>query len=361
MSTVHVVLPGRAANPTAPSGGDIYDRRVCRGLVTAGWSVREVTVPGDWPRPGPAGNRALAAALAAIPDRSTVLLDGLVGSAAPEVLGPESGRLRLVVLVHLPLGDETGLAREEAAELAARERRALPAAAAVVATSGWTARRLVDHYRLPPDLVHVATPGVDPAPLAAGSQAGSRLLCVAALTPLKAQELLVTALARLADLRWSCRFVGDLDRAPAYVERVRALVRDHRLGDRVRLAGPRTGEALAAAYAAADLVVLASHAEAYGMVLTEALARGIPVVATRVGGVPEALGRTSDGSLPGMLVPPADPAALAVALRRWLTEPATRHQLRRAARARRATLAGWEATVASVTGVLERLETGATR
>lgn len=352
MSRIHVVLPGRAVQAAAPSGGDRYDARVCRGLAGAGWSVQQAVVPGDWPRPGRPGLAALASAIAGIPDGAVVLVDGLVAGAAPEILVPAAGRLRLVVLVHLPLADETGLAPGDAAALAGRERRVLHAAAAVVATSRWSAGRLANRYGLPPGRIHVAHPGVDPAPLA-GTGGPGRLLCVAAVTPLKAHDVLVEALARVADRRWTCRCVGDLDRAPSYVERVRALVRQHRLGDRVELAGPRTGDRLAADYAAADLVVLVSHAESYGMVLTEALARGIPVLATRVGGVLEAIGRAPGGSLPGMLVPPADPAALAAALRRWLERPDTRRRLRDAARARRRTLAGWDATVATVARVLE--------
>lgn len=357
MTEIYVVLPGGVDDPAAPSGGNTYDRRVCQGLAESGWSVRELAVPGAWPRSAAAERGALAGALAGIPDGAVVLLDGLVAGAAPEAVTPESRRLRLVVLVHLPLGDETGLAPAAAAALDARERQTLRAATAVVTTSGWAANRLVHLHGLPAARVHVATPGVDAAALAPGTDGASRLLCVAAVTPLKGQDLLVEALATLTSRPWSCGFVGGLGRAPGYVDRVRALVRTHRLADRIRLVGPLTGADLAAAYAAADLVLLASHAETYGMVVTEALARGVPVVATDVGGVPEALGRAPDGGPPGMLVPPADPAALAGALRRWLEEPDTRRRLRRAARDRRAALPGWEATVRTVAGVLARVGT----
>jgi glycosyltransferase involved in cell wall biosynthesis len=350
---IYIVLPGGIDDPAAPSGGNTYDRRLCDGLAAAGWSVREHAVPGAWPRPAAADRDRLAAALAAVPDGATVLLDGLVACPAPEVVAPASDRLRLVVLAHLPLADETGLAPAVAAELDAAERRSLRAAAAVIATSGWAARRLVDHHRLPADRVHVAAPGVDAAPLAPGTDGASRLLCVAAVTPRKGQDLLVEALAKVADRPWHCDCAGGWDRAPDYADRVRGLVREHRLSDRIRLLGPRTGDDLAAAYAAADLVVLASHAETYGMVVTEALARGIPAVVTGVGGAPEALGHAPGGDRPGILVPAADPAALAGALRRWLDEPDTRDRLRRAARARRDTLPGWDATVRAVAGVLE--------
>jgi glycosyltransferase involved in cell wall biosynthesis len=355
---VYVVLPDGVDDPGTPSGGNRYDRRVCQGLAGSGWSVQELAVRGAWPRPAAADRGALAGALAALPDGATVLLDGLVACGAPELVSPESHRLRLVVLVHLPLADETGLAPSEAAELDGRERVTLRAATAVVATSGWAARRLVDRHRLDPARVHVAVPGVDAAPPAPGTDGAPRLLCVAAVTPRKGQDRLVEALATVADLPWSCVCVGGLGSAPGYVDRVRRLVRAHRLDDRIELAGPRTGDSLATAYAAADLFVLASHAETYGMVVTEALARGVPVLATAVGGVPEALGRAPGGDLPGLLVPPGDPAALAGALRRWLAGPGTRQRLRCAAHARRATLPTWPGTVQQVAGVLDRLGPG---
>ncbi|HEX8630492.1 MAG TPA: glycosyltransferase family 4 protein, partial [Catenuloplanes sp.] len=305
--------------------------------------------------PETAARAELAGVLAAVPDDAVVVLDGLVACGVPDVVVPAARRLRLVVLVHMPLGDDTGLAPGEAAELDARERETLRAVPAVVATSAWAAARLVERHGLAPGRVHVAEPGVDRAPLAPGTDGASRLLCVAAVTPHKAQDLLVEALATIAGLSWSCVCVGALDRAPGYVERLHGLIREHDLSDRVRLVGPRTGGELAASYAAADLVVLASRAETYGMVVTEALARGIPVLATAAGGVPEALGRAPDGTVPGLLVPAGDPAALAGALRRWLGEPGLRRRLKGAARGRRATLHGWEATSRRLSEVLESL------
>jgi glycosyltransferase involved in cell wall biosynthesis len=346
---VSVVLPGDIDDPTNPSGGNRYDRRVCDGLGAAGWSVREVVVAGSWPHPTPADRARLAGALAAVPDGMAVLLDGLVACAAPDVLVPESGRLRLVVLVHLPLGDETGAA----ADLDARERETLHAAAAVVATSAATGRRLVEHHDLPAAKVSVARPGVDPAPPHTGEAGGRHLLSVAAVTPRKGHDVLVEALATIADHPWQCVIAGALDRAPEHVAGLRRLIDTHRLGDRIRLVGPRSGAELDATYAAAELMVLASRAEPYGMVVTEALARGIPVVATAVDGLSEALGRAPDGSVPGLLVPAENPPALADAVRRWLTEPATRDRLRASARARRGNLDRWPVTVEHLARALE--------
>jgi len=336
---LHVILPNDIDDPVAPSGGNLYDRRVCRGLAALGWSVREHAVRGAWPSPLPAERAGLARVLAAVPAGAVVLFDGLVASAVPEVLLPETRRLRLVVLVHLPLEDRA-------------EGDALAGARAVITTSAWTRTRLLDRYGLPADRVHVATPGVEPAGLAPGSDTGSALLCVAAVTPHKGHDLLAEALARVADLPVTCMCVGALSRDPGFVGRLRGLIRASGLTERLQFAGPLTGGDLDAAYAAADLLVLTSRGETYGMVVTEALARGIPVLATAVGGLPEALGRAPDGSLPGTLVEPGDPAALAGALRRWLGDAGLRHRLRRAARDRRTTLTGWSVTAERVSRVL---------
>ncbi|WBB76175.1 glycosyltransferase family 4 protein [Micromonospora sp. WMMD1128] len=332
MTAVHVVLPGDIDDPANPSGGNAYDRHVCRGLAALGWTVREHQVPGGWPHPGEPERAALAGLLGALPDGATVLLDGLVASTVPDVLAPHAARLRLAVLVHLPIEDEA-------------ERRALAAATAVVTTSEWTRRRLLARYPLAPDRVSVAPPGVDPAPLASGTPGGGRLLCVAAVTPIKGHDLLAAALAEIADLDWTCDWIGPLDRDPAFVHRLRRRLTATGLTGRVRLAGPRAGADLADAYAAADLLVLPSRRETYGMVVTEALARGVPVLASETGGLPATLGRAPGGDRPGLLVPPDDAGAAAGALRRWLTDPGLRDRLRRAARQRRDTLTGWPVTV----------------
>jgi glycosyltransferase involved in cell wall biosynthesis len=358
MRWVHVVVPGDIDDVAVPSGGNAYDRRVCRGLPATGWPVRELAVAGAWPRPAPAARASLARVLSTVPDGTAVLFDGLVAGGVPDIVVPEARRLRLVMLVHLPLGDEAGLAPASAAELAALERETLHAASAVVATSPWVARRLVVQHGLGAGRVEVATPGADLAPLAPGTDGATRLLCVGSVTPTKGQDLLVEALAAMNDpagLRLRCDLVGPLRRDPAYVAAVRRAIERHGLGERVRLTGPRTGAQLAKTYAAADLLVLPSRVESYGMVLTEALARGIPVLAAAVGGVPEALGHDPDGRVPGILVPPDDVTALAAALRRWLGDPALREGLHRSARERRGTLHGWEVTSRCLAGVLERL------
>jgi len=346
--SVTFLLPGNVDDPTAVSGGNVYGLRMCERL-----RARKIAVPGGWPQGDPAD---LTESLAAVPDGGVVVIDGLVGCAWPEVITPAAHRLRIAVLVHLPLGDEAGLDPAVATDLDTREWATLRAVRAVVATSPWSARRLVEHHDLDPFRVHSVPPGTDPAPLATGTDGRSRLLCVAALTPHKGQDLLVEALAEVADLPWTCACVGPLRRDPAFVERVRALIERHGLTDRLVLAGPRRGEALEAGYARADLVVLPSHNETYGMVVAEALARGIPVLANAAGAIPDTLGRVPDGRVPGILVPTRDRAAFAAALRRWLTEPGLPNQLRAAAVQRRQALRGWAEAARDLSDVLENLE-----
>jgi glycosyltransferase involved in cell wall biosynthesis len=306
-------------------------------------------VPGSWPSPDPQSLGILAGVVGSVPDGTLVLVDGLVASPAPEVLAPEARRLRLVVLVHIPLGEGMSDGRARV-----REATVLSGAASVVTTSAWTRRTLLELYSLPADRVHVAEPGVDPAELAPGTATAGALLSVAAVIPGKGHDLLLDALAQLAGHRWECNCVGSLERDPAFVERLRRRVVEARLGGRVSFSGPQADDDLARSYTAADVFVLPSRAESYGIVVVEALARGLPVVAAEVGGVPEALGYGADGTRPGLLVPPDDPLALREAIASWLEDPGLRSRLRRAARERRETLAGWSTTASTVADVLWR-------
>lgn len=349
---VHVVAPAGFDDPGRPSGGDNYDRRVCAGLAESGWDVRVATVAGAWPGCDGAALAELARVLAAIPDGETVLLDGLVASPAALPLLPHAHRLRLVVLLHMPLATA---AEPHSAAAETSERRVLAAAGGVVVTSEWTRREVVERFPIPPDRVRVARPGVDPVEVAPAHAGGGHLLCVGALGRHKGQDLLVEALAELAEQDWECLLVGPLDREPGFVERLRTRIAQLGLGHRVRLTGTLTGVALDRAYAAADVLVVPSRSETYGMVVAEALAHGLPVIATAAGGLPEALGFSDGGERPGRLVAPDDAAALAAALRQWLGDEGHRRHLRATALRRRATLRGWDQTVRDVAAALRFL------
>jgi glycosyltransferase involved in cell wall biosynthesis len=343
----YFVVPDGIDDPTRPSGGNTYDRHLRRELGGHGWSVRERAVAGFWDRPDAASFAGLEATLRGIPDDAVVLVDGLIASTAPEVLVSQASRLRLVVLVHMPLGH-----RPTDDEARRREDAVLTAATASVTTSAWTRRRLVELYDLPADRVHVAEPGAPAAERAIGIESGEALLCVGAVSFEKGHDVLLEALGSISALPWHCTCVGSLDRDPAFVESLRRSAPAAELGGRLSFPGPRTEADLDRSYASADLLVVASRAETYGLVVTEALARGLPVVAAEVGGVGEALGEDAAGARPGLLVAPEDPAALGDALRAWLGDAELRAGLRRAAAERRESLPRWSTTASVVARVL---------
>lgn len=334
----------------APTGGNVYDRRMASGLSDLGWHVDVVRVPHD-ADPNPAGS-ALDAALTALPYAGVAVVDGLVGNRHPDTLARHADRLSLVCVVHLLLGDEHGLPVDEAARLRNCERRALATVQAVVATSDASRRRMLE-VGVRARTVAVVEPGTDPAPTAAGTDGVHQWLCPAAVTPHKDQAGLLEALRRIPDIPWRCRCVGPLDRAPGYAADVAEAARLAGLAERFVLVGPRAGRALAEEYARADLVVLPSRFETYGMALAEAVARGIPVVSTTAGGIPDTVGEGC-----GLLVPPGDPEALARALRLWATDPVLRRDLRAAVRARPA-LPTWAVQVRRFADVLGEVVTAA--
>jgi glycosyltransferase involved in cell wall biosynthesis len=348
-----VVVPGELDTRT---GGYGYDRRIIAGLRERGWTVNVLRLDDSFPMPTPAARTHAAQVLAAIPDGSTVLVDGLALGALPEEVEPEASRLRIVALVHHPLAAETGIDPAAAAALAISERRALAAVRSVVVTSHATAARLAD-YGVIATRITVVEPGTDPAPPARGSVAEDvdrptsgpvALLCVATVTPRKGHALLLSALASIPQRNWCLTCAGSLDRDPAMAARLRAQIRDAGLGDRVSLVGDLDQSALAARYDRADLFVLATLYEGYGMAVAEALARGLPVISTATGAIQDLVGDA------GLVVSPGDLHAFTEALASVIGDPERRATLSANARRRRDRLPTWAAAAAAMARTLER-------
>ena len=324
---IEFVVPEGIDDPTRPSGGNRYDRRVIDSLLAMGREVREHRIG----RPADLGQL-----LAGLPDRAVVVVDGLLGSAAPDALVPVADRLCVVVLLHMPFAEASP---EESVRRA--ERAALAAASGVVTTSGWARAWVIAQHGLPADRVQVVTPGVDRAPVTSAFAPGARLLCVAAVTRAKGHDTLFTALARIRGVDWHLTCAGALDVEPDFVAFLTDLAESSGIADRITLAGPLTADRLDVALTSTDLLVSASRRESYGMAVTEALARAVPAVVTDVGGHREAVGRSAADGAAGVLVPPDDPARLATALRCWLTDRDERARLRTGALRRRTALGSW--------------------
>lgn len=349
------VVPDAIDDPERVSGGNVYDQRIRDGLAADGWDVRMRPVAASTPaEPSPTRSvpGATDRALSALLDAALVLIDGLLVAREPDALLRHGRRLTVVVLAHM-----IDPALPEA------ERAALRAANRIIATSRWTRGELIAQDAADPHAVVVAHPGTDPVfaksaarhtrrasrDEAPATESGGRLLCVATVAPHKGHDLLLQALARLADLPgWSCTIAGSLQGAPDFVAELRTVVASAGLTDRVTFTGVLTGRALEDAYAHADLVVLPSRAESYGMAVADALARGIPVLASDVGGVTEAVGDSGAG----MFVPPDDAWALEVVLRQWLTSRARRDELTAAAMRAREHVRPWSATTSIVAETL---------
>jgi glycosyltransferase involved in cell wall biosynthesis len=334
------------------TGGYIYDRRLMVELRRIGWSVEHLAWSASFPFPDAADLAAAAGGLAAAADGSLVLIDGLAYGAMPALAEAEAGRLDLVALVHHPLARETGLAAAQRAALTWSERRALQVAKAVICTSATTAATLVDDYGIEASCLAIAQPGTDVMPSARAAPGAVdgvvRLLSVGTVTPRKGHDVLVEALALVADLAWTCTIAGSLDRAPEMVAMVRERIADHGLGDRIALIGEAAD--MAALYGAADIFVLPSRYEGYGMAFAEALQQGLPVIGTSTGAIPEVVPPSA-----GILVPPDDAAALAAALRRLLVDRAARRRLAEGAAIAARTLPKWDETARRVAAVLQGL------
>jgi glycosyltransferase involved in cell wall biosynthesis len=338
-------LPGDLATPT---GGYGYDRRIIAELRRLGWQVDVIGLGDGFPRPTAETRAAALARLRAVPARRAIVVDGLAMGAMPEV---EALRHEhpLVALIHHPLALETGLSAADADALRASEQAALAAAHRVITTSASTARMVVRDYGVAAERVTVAPPGTDRVPFAEGGRnATPSLLAVGVVVRRKGYDVLIEALAGLGELAWRLVIAGDRGRDRAEAARLDRLIAQHRLTERVAMLGAVSAGRLSELYRAADIFVLASRFEGYGMVYGEAIAHGLPVIGTTAGAIPDTVPAGA-----GVLVPPEDPAALAAALRRLIADPAERQRLANAARAAAGRLPAWEDSAALFARAIE--------
>lgn len=338
---LYMIVPGQ---PGQRTGGYLYDAHVVRQLRDLGWMVDVIGLEGRFPDTDELAARAMHRALSKLPDGARVVIDGLALGGLPDGVAAHAGRLDISALVHHPLADETGLDTAVRERLLRRETRALEACRRVIVTSPFTARRLRE-LGLEQRTVRVVEPGVKGAEMAdavaARLQGGApegpeRLLCVASLTPRKGQDVLVRALAQLAERDWHCILVGSSARDALFAERVAGLIREAGLADRIDCIGECDQDALDAEYRRASVCLLPSHYEGYGMVVSEALARGLPMITTTGG----ALAQTAPEDC-CLRVEPGNVNALADALARWLDDAALRGRLTRSAAERRENLRSW--------------------
>jgi glycosyltransferase involved in cell wall biosynthesis len=349
VKAVAFAVPGDLNTPT---GGYTYDRRIVGELETLGWQVEVLDIGDSFPRPTPEMRTIANAQLMGLPIGQPLVIDGLAYGVMSEEAQALRERYPVVALVHHPLALETGLGNAEAAALHESERAALACARHVIATSAATGRLLVADYAVRAERLTVVQPGTDRAAAHEFRRSGGplKLLTVGAIVPRKGYDVLIEALARLKDRHWRLVIVGDNTRSPETVARLDDDIVRYGLSDRIEITGPVSQVYLAEIYAAADLFVLPSRFEGYGMAYTEALAHGVPVIGTNAGAIPDTVPPAA-----GILVKPDDVDALANTLRQLIDDAPELERLAAGARAASASFPTWRDSAVLFATVLDGL------
>lgn len=342
------LVPGRLDQLT---GGYLYDRHIIEGLRACGQAVDVVELAGRYPQADEPARALAAAALACLPDHSTVIIDGLALPGLADCLKDQATRLNLVGLIHHPLSLETGLDSANARHYEALEAELWPCLKGVICPSEQTARALLA-AGLQADRVAVVTPGTRrPAIIRQARSVGPlQLLAVGAITPRKGHLLLVEALAHLSHLDWQLTCIGSLTRDPAASAALQERMAAHGLTDRIALLGEQPEQRLTEAYQRTDVFVLPSYHEGYGMVFAEALAHALPVIASTACAIADTLPAGA-----ALLVAPGDMPALRDALQLALTDGALRARLAVAAEQAASTLPDWDGTVQGWMAALDKV------
>jgi glycosyltransferase involved in cell wall biosynthesis len=349
--TVLFLVPG---DPHQRTGGYRYVAQLVKALEQNGFDARVQGLEGRFPIPDSVAESAMDSALSHCEEGTCIVLDGLAMGGLPSVVEKHAGRLHLVALVHHPLADETGISDDDKAFLFASETRALAAVSGVITTSHHTAERLKD-FQVSQDVIQVIEPGantvsaITESPRQVSETGEIQLLCVASLSPRKAQHQLVQALAELQHLSWHCCLVGSTERDPQYSQQVIDQIEELALAGRISLAGELDDEPLGQKYIDADLFVLPSLYEGYGMVIDEALAAGLPIITSDGGAL------ASTGNRPGIRQYPAGSIdGLKQCLQSCLTDRPLLQQMAVAARKSSETIRQWSDAAREFEQALER-------
>lgn len=344
MAELYFAIPGDINTLT---GGYAYDRRLIAELRALGHKIEHIQLSNRFPIPDAEALINATAQFAALPDQAIVIADGLAYGVMETIAEQHAARLTIIALCHHPLMLEAGLSPAQAQQLFLSEQRALNAAKAVIVTSHMTGKTLTEQFAIPATKITVALPGTDPQTFAPCIGDPPVLLTLATLTRRKAHNRLIDALANIKHFNWSARFVGGMDFDPAWVELLKNKVATYGLEERILFVGSVTDSA--SEYTNADLFVLPSLFEGYGMAFAEALSFGLPIVAARAGAVPAVVPDSA-----GILVAPDDSIALTEALQKLLSDTSLRKQFQTGAQTAAQQLPKWKDTAAVVAHLINQ-------
>ena len=352
MKILAFAYPGDIDTPT---GGYGYCRHIIAGLRDLGWTVDPISLGEGFPQASEATKAHALKILQAVPSTTPIVVDGLAFGVLDKEADVLARSHKVIALVHHPLALETSLSASEQELLCRSETRSLAAAHAVITSSPATARTLAEGFAVPDDKISVVVPGTArPAPSSQRQrgQTEPRLLSVGSLVPRKGHDMLIDALADLQALPWRLDIAGDDRLDVEHAQHLRSLITTENLQDRVTLHGALPSDDLEALYTAADIFVLATRYEGYGMAFAEATVRGLPIVATGSGAV-------ADTIVPGtgLLFAPDDRAGFRDGLRRMISDAALRAECAAAAIAAANTYPTWEESSSRFAAAIEELFT----
>ncbi len=348
MKMLYFAYPGDLETPT---GGYGYDRRIIAGLRNSGWQVELEPLGDGFPFPD-SGTLAVARQrLESLPSGGLVVVDGLAFGAMAAAAGALAGRLQLVALVHHPLCLENGLTAAQANDLRQSENSALAHVRHVIVTSPATKEQVAGLFDVAAEKVSVILPGTDVPELRPHPPSDTlRLLSVGTLVPRKGYDILLDALAGLKHMDWRLDVVGGQDADPQCASSLQAQATRLELSGRVQFHGAAPAGQLEAYYRNADIFVLASRYEGYGMAFAEAMAHGLPVIGSGEGAVRETL---PEGA--AIYCPAEDAVSLQTALEGLMNDPDRRIALAAAARKAAESFPDWQAASAQFAHILQEV------
>lgn len=337
-TTVVFAVPGKLDQLT---GGYLFDRRVVESFRDRDSAIRVAELPGAFPLVDLVAINAAKDLVSSLKQEEVLVIDGLALPAFASLLPLKQGG-RSIGFIHHPLFLETNLMKDLDRYFSDLESALWSSLDGIICASPSTARTVISagicHKK-----VLVASPGVDLPTLpqqrylkGTHGVKALRLLCVATVTARKGHIFLIQALSQLRHKPWTLDCYGCLDRDPDSVKMVRRSITQYGLADRISLHGEISPEQLSSAWLQADVFVLPSLHEGYGMVLTEAIAHGLPVVSTLAGAIPETLPQSAS-----CLVEPSNSLALANVLSELMDDSDKLERLRMAALHERTSLVPW--------------------
>jgi len=267
------------------TGGHLYNRHMVEGLRQKGHGVKVLRLD-ESTMLTHAIEIKCSSYFNTLPPGSCVLIDSLVLGNIPGVLKKYSEKLTFIGLIHLPL-TYNPLPGKNRKHIANREVKAMMMTRHLIVTGRFTLRMLMD-AGISHEKISLIEPGVENYPRKryyADLPLG--LLCISNYSQIKGQLLLVRALNRLRNNKWTLQMYGDINTEKPYVTRLKSIIANKKLNDRILLHDTIERNNISEAFLASDLFVLPSRFETYGMVLTESLAHGIPVVTTHAGNIPD--------------------------------------------------------------------------